>query len=295
MFGTGAFDTGDARAQYSRALKAPQMLEAAQVTLRQTAERRLVAELELAKLYRDLERITGWNLATWWPRIIGRIRERQGALTDAIVRQDTEVKRAAAEHEAALRDAQGAQALADGLPAARAAAVSAMTGQGATDARQALDEAEKLHHALVVAGRVQYLVASAKGNLTEARRWSFHDRYMGGGVASSAMKQEYIYSANETAAQITSELALLRTELQELSFPTGYFSVQTNDIVASSDIYFDNVISDLAMARRINDSDDRLSRLDIGLTEISAKLGERHKAAIGRIDVLLAAELSSTL
>jgi hypothetical protein len=64
----------DAYASYLRAKAAPQQMESAQQQLRRTGERRFAEEAALVDLYQRLDHITGWHLATWWPRLTGQIR-----------------------------------------------------------------------------------------------------------------------------------------------------------------------------------------------------------------------------
>jgi len=268
-------------------------MAAAQEKVRQAAERRAVEEDQLDALYGQLDHITGWNLATWLPRITGRNRDRQSKVTDAILQQHVRRNSAVAEHETALAEMLSIQAAIDGLPPAREAAVAAMTGPGAAEAKQQLAAAEELSGALAAAGRAQALVTGMEGELSSAQRWSGYDTYLGGGIMSSALKQDRIYNANDIGAALTQELTTLRKNLQDLNVPTSYFSIQSNDAIASSDVIFDNIFSDFAMSRRINDAQDRVERLKIGLVEVSTKLGNQHKAIVDHIDQLLAAEMSA--
>ena len=290
--------SGDAHNGYLRAREAPVELQRAQEQLRVTGERRYQAELDLTDLYDRLEHITGWNLATWWPRLTGRIRARQEALVDEIVRQTPNTQRAVAEHESAIIQMRQAQARADDLPSARDAAVAELTGPTAAEAQQVLAETNRIRHALAAAGRAQSLAASITESLDSAGRWSMYDTYFGGQLGASALKHEHIHSANDASAALTDELALLRTELQAMRAPTAYFSVQTNDFFASSDLWGEvwnnNLISDLAVARRISGSQDRLRRLDAGLRDLVTVLGQRLQEAVARLDALLASDSAST-
>jgi hypothetical protein len=290
---TEANPTGTALSEYSNSLQAPASMAAAQEKVRQAAERRAAEEDRLDALYEQLDHITGWNLATWLPRITGRIRNRQSQVADAILKQHASRDRAVAEHEAALSGMRETQAAIDRLPLAREAAVAAMTGSGAAEAKQKVAASRQLSEALAAAGRAQALTVSMKGELTSAELWSGHDTLLGGGIVSSAMKQDRIYGANDMGAELTIELTTLRKDLQDLNIPTSYFSVQMNDGIASSDVYFDNLISDISMWRRINNAQDRLEHLEVGLVEISSKLGRQYKSVLEDVDRLLAAELSA--
>jgi hypothetical protein len=286
-------NTAAAFAAYTRALQAPALIAAAQEKVRQTAERRAVEEDRLASLYGQLNHITGWNLATWLPRVTGRIRDRQSKVADAILQQHVRRDNAAAEHETALGTMLSIQAAIDGLPLAREAAVAAMTGAGAGQAQQQVTVAKELSGALAAVGRAQAIVTSMTGELTSAQLWSGHDTYLGGGIMSSALKQDRIYEANDLGAALTQELTTLRKNLQDLNVPTSYFSVQNNDVIASTDVTFDNIFSDFVMSTRINNAQDRLERLKLGLVEVSAKLGNEHKAIVEQLDQLLATEMNA--
>jgi hypothetical protein len=214
-------------------------------------------------------------------------------VTTEIVRQTEVRNRAVAEHEAAIQQMRDVQHQIDGLPAARDAAVQAMTGPGAAEGAEVLGEVNKLQRMLVRIARAQSLAGDATASLDTAGRWSTYDTYLGGGIGASAVKHDYIDTANQTGVALMEELTSLRSELQDMKVPTAFFSIQDNDPVASSDTWWDNVISDIAMQRRIVEGQDRLGRLTAGLRELSTSLGERHRAAVDRLDALMAAEHSA--
>ena len=275
-------------ARLARALEGSRGLEAARQRTSEAWERRLVAEVSLEGCYRDLARVTGWGIATWWPRLISRIGDRQQYAQEALRRQEVETGRAITEHQDAVRSLSSAQAGADDLPAAREAAVAAMKGPESEAALQALEEARELAEALFAANNARLAATGVDDELSAANWWSTYDTYFGGALVSSAMKDESLQYANAAAAPLVERLTILRKELQDLEVPTSYFAVQTNDMTARADIWWDNVFSDLVMAKRIHTARERLQRLQDGLTELALILGERRNLALARVDDLIA-------
>jgi hypothetical protein len=281
----------DVLTRYRRSMDACEQVEATQLAVRDAAARRLSEEARLASLHRELERFTGWNLATWWPRLTGRIRDRQAALTSAIVQQEPITRRAVMAHEQALQRSAEIAALVDQLPAAREAAALSLTGAAGEQARALLAEQDEVRADLEITGRAQLLAMQTTRELGRAEGWSALDTWGGGGWVSTAIKHEHVDDANESAATLTDLLTRLRPQLQALGAPTSYFSVDASNRTA--DLWFDNIVSDFASGSRIKESANRVDQLHVGLARLAETMGERHRALVKQLDSLIAASTSA--
>jgi hypothetical protein len=215
--------------------------------------------------------------------------DRREAARDAVHRLEPLTRSALTAHEEAVAAMSRAQAATDELPEARAAAIAAMSGPVADEARQLLAAADELAHAIHTASRAYQVTAGVDTDLASAGRWSIYDTYLGGGLVASGMKQEAVYDANDKGAPLTELLTSLREELQAMQAPTSYFAVQMNDFVASIDfdMWWDNVFTDFVLHRRIDQAQDRVERLQEGLVKVADILGERRSMLLTRVDSLI--------
>jgi hypothetical protein len=216
-------------------------------------------------------------------------------VTETVRQQEALTARTVAEQQAAAGAMARAQAAADALPPAREAAVAALQGPAADEAGRALAAAQELAEAIFTANSASLVAADVVSELATAEGWSTYDTFLGGGLVASGMKQDSIYRSNDKAAVLTDLLMSLRAELQALQVPTSYFAIQMNDPVASIDLdlWWDNVFTDYAMAKRIDSAQDRIQRLQNGLTQLVATLGDRRNQLLAEVDALVASELGT--
>ncbi|HVQ87609.1 MAG TPA: hypothetical protein VMT88_05440 [Actinomycetes bacterium] len=284
---------GELVKRYRRAVAASRELPDAQRAAAESWRRRVSAEDELANCLQAVHRVSGSGPATWFPRLSGRLTERRASIESSVRQLEGEAAQAVAEHKAAVERLMLTQSRADDLAAAREAASSALTGPNAELAQAALAEANELAEALFAAQSAHLAATGVNSELSTAGKWSTYDTFFGGGMIASMMKQESVQSADDASQPLVNSLTMLRSELQDLNAPTAYFAVQTNDLTASLDVWWDNIFSDLTMARRIDDAQLRVQRLLVGLDQLAAQLGERRQAALERLDALIAGSTAS--
>lgn len=275
------------QARHAKALEASRNLPAAKAAAGQAWQRRASEEAKLDDRQRLVDHLTGASIGTWLPRLTGRLGDRQAPATAALREQEVTTIRAVRNQEASVKRLAEIQAAADDLPAAREAAVEVLAEPDAHEARLALDEARELAEAIFAANRAHLAASGVDEELARAKSLSTYDTYFGGGMIASMMKHDAIDDANSKSAPLTECLLVLRKELQDLGAPTSYFAVQAHDLTATADVWFDNVFSDLAIARRITDARDRTQRLQSSLTQLATSLGEKRLVALARVDAII--------
>ena len=273
--------------RYTRAAADSQELAEAQRAAAQGWDRRVKAEDELGIRQKALRDLSGLGVGAWRLRFNGELAGRKAAAESAVKQSEAAVEQAVAAHKVAAVRVMLTQGRADDLPAAREAAIAALSGSEAESARGALTAANELSEALFAAQSAHLAALGVSAQLATASTYSTYDTFFGGGFTASTMKQDALHSAGDASQPLVDSLAKLRSELQDLNAPTAYFAVQTGDLTGSLDVWWDNVFSDLAMAKRINDAQDRIQRLIAGLEELEAKLGERRLTALARLDLLI--------
>src|SRR5690606_2073258 len=149
-----------------------------------------------------------------------------------------------------------------------------------------LHELDEARHAADVA---RTALEVAEDRLSRAAGWSTYDTFFGGGPIGSAVKHSRLDEAADAAAHADRCLAALRTELADIdaAVPTAP-RFQVNGLVRFVDIWFDNIVTDLAVQSRITRAreavahtirqvdgvrralDERAARVRERLTEIAA-------------------------
>ncbi|GHJ53789.1 hypothetical protein Nm8I071_30960 [Nonomuraea sp. TT08I-71] len=119
--------------------------------------------------------------------------------------------------------------------------------------------------------------------LCRAEDWSTYD-VMGGGLVTSMVKHEILDEAAQTAARADRTLAALRTELADLPGPALDPTMRgSGELTRFTDIWLDNVLTDVVVLRRVERSLDETTR------------SQGEVAALRRVLELRAAELNARL
>ena len=137
--------------RHALALQASRDLPKAKADARQAWELRAADEAKLERCQDQLGHLTGIGPGTWWLRLTSRLSDRQSKAQEGLRQQEATTLRTIASQEAAVRRLAEVQAGADDLPAAREAAVAAMSGAEADEARRALDDSQELAEAIFAA------------------------------------------------------------------------------------------------------------------------------------------------
>ena len=99
---------------------------------------------------------------------------------------------------------------------------------------------------------------TAKERLNSARMWGVAD-LLGGGFITGMVKHESIRSANQWIDSANNDLRRFARELRDVAEEGLY--VETGDLAAFLDIFFDNFISDFLMQNRINEARNQLDQV----------------------------------
>ncbi|MET8837051.1 hypothetical protein ABZV78_24480 [Micromonospora sp. NPDC004540] len=119
--------------------------------------------------------------------------------------------------------------------------------------------------------------------LSRAADWSTYD-VMGGGLVTSMVKHDILDEAADASARVDRALAALRTELADLPGPAPDPSArEVGELTRFTDIWMDNLLTDLVVLRRVERSLDESSR------------SQGEVAALRRVLELRAAELDTRL
>jgi hypothetical protein len=218
------------------------------------------------------------------------LRDDQAAAEEAVRRAAAPALQAQRAHEQKAALVEELRAEADQLSSARQALIEASVGSVATQLKALQQEVQRATDALMAVDQARLTALDVRTKLSNAKGWSTYDTWFGGGLLSSAIKHERLDSVNDATGSLTAALNRLRAELEAIGAPTSYFSVQTNDLTATTDIWWDNIVSDLAMSKRIDSATNRIERLIEGLGRIAQTIGERRTQATAQIDQLIGQE-----
>jgi hypothetical protein len=230
---------------------------------------------------------TGFGPSTWWPRATGRLHQSQADAREALRRAEVQFSRTQTEHAAAAARVQRLQADADDIHSARQVLIDTASTETAEQVQTGLAEVREITEALAMVDRARDAAHRVDAQLHDAKSWSTYDTFLGGDMVASLMKQDAIHSADDASVPLVEALNSLRVQLQDIGAPTAYFSAHTNDLVGWMDVWWDNFFSDLTMARRVNDAQDRTERLLVGLDQLAGELGKRRLVAMQLVDELL--------
>ncbi len=127
-------------------------------------------------------------------------------------------------------------------------------------------------HAAVEAGRA---LQDLNNILDEASGWSTYDTFFGGGMLSSAVKQDKLDLAAAAAHLANQQLAKLSRELADVGGGTVE-ALQVGDLTRFLDVWFDNIFTDLSVANRIEEAKDRAAHSLAAITGQQKQIAERR-------------------
>jgi hypothetical protein len=265
---------------------------------RQLAERRAVSANE----QRDVERLEGLSLT----RLVASLR---GARHDSLARERAEaaaagyqVSEVTARLKATRSEHAAARAHLDRLaeaPARYAAALdewerhlrdsgdprSARLGELATERGQLTGELHELTEAVAAARRADSALVLVEEKLGSASDWSTFDTFLRGGAIVSSMKHSRLDEAAQLAAQADQRLAVLRTELADVSGkPPSAPHLAISGSTRFVDIWFDNIFTDIAVGERIKAAQHSVAESRRRVGDVQARLQQRMAGARRRLD-----------
>ncbi len=135
-----------------------------------------------------------------------------------------------------------------------------------TEIAEALQAASAAGQALAQVGEV----------LGSASAWSAYDTFLGGRGISSSIKHSRLDQAAQAAAAADQHLAVLRTELADVSpvLPVTP-RLPVEGLTRFADIWLDNFFTDMAVDARIREAQDSVARCAGLVEEVQAQLGKR--------------------
>jgi hypothetical protein len=135
------------------------------------------------------------------------------------------------------------------------------------------------------AGRTAWQALSRlKDKLGSASSWSTYDTFLGGGVIASAMKHSRLDEAARAAAHADQCIAVLRTELADVTGPVASApSLAVDGLTRFVDVWFDNVFTDFAVGSRIKQAQRNVTRSLQMVSEAEARLKDHADHLTARL------------
>ena len=140
------------------------------------------------------------------------------------------------------------------------------------------DERRELQEAAVAGRAAVGALHEAAELLDSARSWSTYDTFFGGEVISSFIKHQRLDTAAERVRAAGAALTTFTSELADVEV-SGPEMAQVSGLLRGMDIWFDNVISDLMVRSRINESADAVTRALSGTQRSLHEVDERLRRA----------------
>lgn len=101
---------------------------------------------------------------------------------------------------------------------------------------------------------------AALDKLGSAEGLSMWDTFLGGGLIVSALKYSEVNSSDDLIHRAQRALRHFKTELMDIqNVATDSMTIQQNDLLAMTDIFFDNIFSDWMVHTRITDAKKNLN------------------------------------
>jgi hypothetical protein len=142
-----------------------------------------------------------------------------------------------------------------------------------------IDEAIRAAH-----DAVQALWVAAE-RLGSAGSWSTYDTWLGGGVIGSMVKHDRIDQAHQAASYAESRLAVLRSELADVGVgPEVSPSLSLDRTTRFVDIWFDNIVTDLAVGSRISKAKETVSSAGLAVNSVAQRLHDRRAVVTSELD-----------
>lgn len=139
------------------------------------------------------------------------------------------------------------------------------------EAAEAAQEADEALHEVVM-------------KLDSASSWSTYDTFFGGGALSSSIKHSRLDDAAGAAGYADQKLAVLRTELADVSDDDIAPRLHTDDGTRFLDVWLDNIFTDLAVRDHIKQAQANVAGAAQAVAEITMQLARRANAARDRLN-----------
>jgi DNA repair exonuclease SbcCD ATPase subunit len=138
---------------------------------------------------------------------------------------------------------------------------------------------QELREALEAGKQAQTALNQAVDALENAQGWGTFD-LLGGGLITSVIKQGVLNDAGTAVREAQPLLQRFERELKDVDEQIG-LQVDTDGLTAFVDIFFDNLLVDLVVQFRINDSLDAITKIMERLRALLTRL-EKKQEELGR-------------
>jgi hypothetical protein len=242
----------------------------------------------------DVDRLESLSLVRLWASLRGDRDARLDEERADLRRAEYALAAAQTRREAARRELARSQEAVDGLGDVAGRRVQALadkeawlwssgTGRGAElvdiAERRGRRRAEQVEiaEAQEAADVARQALDAAAAELAGADGWSTYDTFFGGELLAGMAKHDRLDRAAELARTADAALAHLAVELGDVG-ERGVGSLGVEGMARTFDIWFDNVFSDLSVARHIRHSRDRVDAARAAVVHVDGRLAERLAA-----------------
>ena len=191
---------------------------------------------------------------------------------DQAARRSAQLADAPAEYEAAL--AARERFLLAGPRDPRAGRLLALAAERGRLSAQIKEEGE----AAAAAAAALEALDAVRQSLDSAAGWSTYDTWFGGGIVASSVKHTRMDEAADAAATADRQLAVLRSELADVTEAGVIAPLPVSAGTRFADIWLDNFFTDLSVDSRIRQASDNV---EATLRQVS-DVRDRMAAAIGQ-------------
>ena len=131
-------------------------------------------------------------------------------------------------------------------------------------------------------------LADAAGWLLKAGDWATYDTFFSGGVIGDAIKDDRIDKAKWSIDMAETSLRTMSDALTHIGM-TSVRGVEVDRLTGVFDVWFDNIISDMAVRGRIREAADRVQDARATVTKVQTELAGRRERATDREAELMSA------
>jgi len=154
------------------------------------------------------------------------------------------------------------------------------------DLARADDRLRELAEADTALGRALEAVRDATRKLGSAKSWGTYDTFFGGDIISSMVKHDRIDESNLELRKVGSAIAIARRELADVDVDLAADPLEVGSFLKTTDIWFDNLFSDLSVQGRLTDHLRTIERLHGRLAQLRVGVGAARLAAQQERDLL---------
>ena len=115
--------------------------------------------------------------------------------------------------------------------------------------------------------RAHNSLRQARKRLDSARGWGIYDM-LGGGMISSLIKHSKISDAREDVERARKDLEAFSRELRDVDLP----EVNIDGFLTFADFFFDGLLADLLVQKKINDARAQIDRACVQVEDILRRL-----------------------